>query len=218
MTHIALLGDSIFDNGAYVPAGAEVVEQLRGRLGTAHQASLLARDGSVLADVRGQCEALRHLRDAPTQIVLSCGGNDALALTSGLQAPVRTILEATDMFAHWQAGFRRDYRAMLDLVLSLEMPLVVSTIYDAVPGLPAGLRSALSLFNDVILFEAIARRIPVLDLRLVCPEPEDYSALSPIEPSAQGSGKIAAAIAELVLGTDADPRGTVVHTSIGMRR
>lgn len=211
MAHIALLGDSIFDNRPYVPAGTEVVAQLQERLGARHQASLLARDGSVLADVQGQLNDLHRLREAPTLLVLSCGGNDALGLVGALQAPVRTVLEATDLFAQWQAGFRSDYRAMLDPILALGIPLVVSTVYDAVPGLSAGLRSALSLFNDVILSEAIARGIPVLDLRLVCPEPGDYSTVSPIEPSAQGGGKIAAALAELLTGSGADLRRTVVH-------
>lgn len=202
MAHVALLGDSIFDNRPYVPAGTEVALQLRARLGGAHQVSLLARDGSVLADVGAQLKAMGRLPDAPTQLFLSCGGNDALGFVNALQAPVSTVREATEMLASWQAGFRRNYRSMLDLVLASGIPLVTCTIYDAVPGLPAGLRSALSLFNDVILSEAVARRVSVLDLRPVCAEPEDYSVESPIEPSAQGGGKIAAAIARLVPGTD----------------
>lgn len=211
MVHVALLGDSIFDNRAYVPAGSEVVAQLQARLGGAHQTSLLAVDGSVLADIPGQVNKLRRLREAPTRLAVSCGGNDALGLVNAMQAPVRTVLEASDLLATWQAGFRRDYRAMLDLVLPLGIPFAVSTIYDAVPGLPAGLRGALSLFNDVIVFEAVSRRIPVLDLRLVCPEPGDYSTVSPIEPSVQGGSKIAAALADLVLSLDPDVPRTLVY-------
>ncbi|WP_182988708.1 hypothetical protein [Massilia sp. Se16.2.3] len=44
----------------------------------------------------------------------------------------------------------------------------------------------------------MARRLPVLDLRLVCTDKADYASVSPIEPSAQGAFKIAAAIGELV--------------------
>lgn len=32
MTHIVLLGDSVFDNGPYVASGQEVIEMLRRRL------------------------------------------------------------------------------------------------------------------------------------------------------------------------------------------
>lgn len=211
MAHILLLGDSIFDNRAYVPPGTEVVLQLQARLGSAHQASLLARDGSVLADIAGQLQDMRRLRAAPTHLMLSCGGNDALGLVGSLQAPVRTVLEATDLLAEWQAGFRRDYRKMLDLVQSHGISLAVATIYDAVPGLGAGLRGALSLFNDVIMLEAVTRGLPVLDLRLVCPDAADYSTVSPIEPSARGGGKIAVALAELLPGMDMRARRTVVY-------
>lgn len=39
-----------------------------------------------------------------------------------------------------------------------------------------------------------AVKVPVIDLRCLCTEAADYSELSPIESSEQGSGKIAAAI------------------------
>jgi hypothetical protein len=54
------------------------------------------------------------------------------------------------------------------------------------------------LFNDVILREAFAAGLPVIDLRLICHEATDYAASSPIEPSVTGGAKIARAIAEVV--------------------
>jgi hypothetical protein len=54
---------------------------------------------------------------------------------------------------------------------------------------------ALSVFNDVILREAFARRLPIIDLRLVCNRAVDYSSVSPIEPSVAGGNKIAIAVA-----------------------
>ena len=47
MKHIVLLGDSIFDNAAYVNGGPEVIEQLRSILPQDWQATLLAIDGNV---------------------------------------------------------------------------------------------------------------------------------------------------------------------------
>jgi hypothetical protein len=198
MEHIVLLGDSIFDNASYVPAGADVLSQLRARLGPRHRASLLARDGDVLADVPAQLKRLHYLYTPVSWLLVSCGGNDVLGLVSAMQSPVKSVLEAAELLATWQAAFQRDYRNMLDAVLARDRPTAVATIYDGVPGLPPGLRTALAPFNDVILREAAARRLPVLDLRLVCADPGDYAAASPIEPSAQGAGKIAAAIAGLV--------------------
>lgn len=198
MAHIVLLGDSVFDNALYVPEGVGVAGHLQDCLGAGHTVSLGARDGSVLADMAAQLRGLPAPPGKPTHLVVSCGGNDVLALVGAMQSPVSTVLEAVELLASWQAGFRRDYQAMLRLVQACGVPFAISTIYDQVPGLTPGLRAALALFNDVILREAATHAIPLLDLRLVCTEPGDYAAASPIEPSFAGGRKIAAAIARLV--------------------
>jgi lysophospholipase L1-like esterase len=213
MAHIVLLGDSIFDNVPYVPAGTEVQVQLRSRLGPQHRVSLLARDGEVLAGMVAQVGRLQDLPEPADWLVVSCGGNDVLGLAGAMQSPAGSVLEAAELLAAWQAEFRRDYRRMLNVVLSRKKPVAVATIYDAVPGLAPGFRTALAPFNDVILREAAERGLPVLDLRLVCADPADYAASSPIEPSAQGGRKIAAAIAELVLTYDPAAARTVVYGS-----
>jgi len=197
MTHIVLLGDSIFDNAPYVQAGMAVVDHLRACLAPHDRVTLLARDGSVLDDVAAQLPGLAALPAPPTRLVLSCGGNDVLGLLGAMHGPVATVLEAVELLAAWQRDFRDAYRRMLDAVLATGLPLAVATIYEAVPGLTAGLRVALGVFNDVILREAALRDLPVLDLRLVCTEPQDYAACSPIEPSVQGGRKIAQALAAL---------------------
>jgi lysophospholipase L1-like esterase len=211
MAHIVLLGDSIFDNAPYVPAGAEVQAQLRARLGPRHRVSLLARDGDVLAGIVAQVARLRELPEPADWLVVSCGGNDVLGLVAAMQSPASSVLEAAGLLASWQANFRRDYRRMLNVVLSRKTPVAVATIYDGVPGLAPGLRTALAPFNDVILREAAERGLPVLDLRLVCAEAGDYAASSPIEPSAEGARKIAAVIAELALTHDPAASRTVVY-------
>lgn len=197
MAHIVLLGDSIFDNAPYVPAGMAVSDHLRACLAPRDRVTLLARDGSVLDDVAAQLPGLAALQDPPTRLVLSCGGNDVLGLLGAMHGPVATVLEAMELLAAWQRDFRDAYGRMLDAVLATGLPLAVATIYEAVPGLAAGLRVALGAFNDVILREAAARGLPLLDLRLVCTEPQDYAACSPIEPSVQGGRKIAQALAAL---------------------
>jgi len=60
----------------------------------------------------------------------------------------------------------------------------------------------LCVFNDVILESASRYGLAVLDLRVICTEPEDYPALSPIEPSAAGGQKIAAGIDVILKGRD----------------
>jgi hypothetical protein len=211
MAHVVLLGDSVFDNARYVARNMEVQVQLRERLGAVHRVTLLAQDGAVLANVPAQLKGIKALPRPPSHLVISAGGNNVLGLVPSMQTAVRTVQQAAEMLAAWQAEFRREYLAMLDAVRGQGIPYAVATVYDSVPGLAPGSRGALALFNDVILREAARRRVPVLDLRLVCDQAADYSDMSPIEPSAQGGRKIAAAIAELVLGHDPCSLRTVIH-------
>jgi hypothetical protein len=86
---------------------------------------------------------------------------------------------------------------MLDQVVAFGIPVAVCTIYDANFPAPQGvvIRTALSLFNDVITRAVFGRALTLIDLRLICSEPADYA--NPIEPSAAGGAKIAKAIARL---------------------
>lgn len=196
--HVVLLGDSVFDNAAYVAGGPDVVAQLRRTLPAGWRATLAAVDGAVTRDVQ------RELARAPagaTHLVVSVGGNDALGAEAVLVERARSVGEGLERLAQARERFLKEYRTMLDAALAPGLPVVACTIYD--PRFPDPLRqrlavAGLSLFNDVILRQAFARGLPVLDLRLVCSEDGDFA--NPIEPSVQGGQKIAEAIARLVLG------------------
>ncbi len=56
--HVALLGDSILDNGPYTEGGPDVVTHVRGMLPAGWRATLLALDGSLIADLDGQLSDL----------------------------------------------------------------------------------------------------------------------------------------------------------------
>jgi hypothetical protein len=199
MSHIVLLGDSVFDNASYVPGGPSVLQHLGRLLPAGWRVTLLAVDGDVTADVARQ---LAGLPDDASHLVVSVGGNDALGHSGVLQEAARSALEVLDRLADFQAEFRDDYRRMLRRVRALGKPTAVCTIYDAVPGLERAAVTALAVFNDVILREAFAAGLPVLDLRLLCNEASDYSSVSPIEPSAAGGGKIARAVVRAVTEHD----------------
>lgn len=202
MNHVALLGDSIFDNRVYVAPAPDVREQLRNQLGTDWRVSLVAVDGHVTNDVRDR--QIARVPDETSHIVISVGGNDALGRASILAESARSVAEAVGRLAEAQARFARSYGEMVDAVLTLGLPTAVCTIYDA--NYPQPQRrlvvSALSLFNDVITRAAFARGLDVIDLRLICDDPADYA--NPIEPSAQGGEKIARAIADLVRSARAE--------------
>ena len=100
---------------------------------------------------------------------------------------------------------------MLRGVLAREKPTTLCTIYDAIPGLSAAAVTALGAFNEVILREAFRYGLPVIDLRITCDAAEDYSSLSPIEPSEKGGAKIARAIAEVATTHDFGRQRTAVY-------
>jgi hypothetical protein len=200
MPHVVLLGDSIFDNGAYVPGEPDVIRQVRARLPGGWKASLLAVDGAVTASVVRQLGALP--RDA-SHLVISTGGNDALHHAGVLDEPARSMAGAIGRLATIRERFLEEYRTMLDAAMRPGLPVAVCTIYDARFPDPQRQRLAvagLTLFNDAITRAAFARGLALIDLRLICNEDADYA--NPIEPSARGGAKIARAIVALV--TDAN--------------
>ncbi|HEX8424342.1 MAG TPA: SGNH/GDSL hydrolase family protein [Pyrinomonadaceae bacterium] len=201
MGHAILLGDSVFDNAAYVGAGdPDVVRQLQQQLPHGWQATLLAVDGSVISSVRTQ--AARLPADS-SHLILSVGGNDALRHARLLEAPARSTAEALTMLRRAGEDFEREYQLMLDDLLGRRLPTAVCTIYNprfAEAQMQKSAVTALCIFNDAIIRAAFARGLPLIDLRLICNDDRDYA--NPIEPSARGGAKIAAAIKHVITGHD----------------
>lgn len=207
--HVVLLGDSIFDNGVYVPGEPDVVRQLRAHLGEDGRATLLARDGAVVSDVPAQ---LARLPADASHLVLSAGGNDALGHLDFLQRPARSVAGVLAELADMAGAFEQRYRAVLGRVLQAGVPTAVCTIYNPRFPDPEVQRlavTALAAFNDAILRAAFEAELPVLDLRLVCSEDAHYA--NPIEPSARGGERIARGIMRLLrLPRPAGAAGPVV--------
>lgn len=193
MSHVVLLGDSIFDNAAYVAGGPDVITHLLELLPEAWNATLAAIDGSVIADVPAQ---LRRLPRGSTHLVLSMGGNDALGHIDILDRRAGSVAEVLDLLATIRSRFEMEYRDVLGQVLRIGLPVTVCTIYEgALPDAALQRRAATALthFNDAILRSAFELGAGVIELRLVCRSPDDYA--NPIEPSVRGGARIAAAIA-----------------------
>lgn len=208
MTHLVLLGDSVFDNGAYTAGGPPVIAQVEGLLPDGWRASLGAVDGSTTADIAQQVASLPG--DA-TRVVLSVGGNNALLRADVLETPVSSSGEALLLLGQAASEFEASYRHMLVECLALNLPLVVCTIYHGNfpdPLYQAGVAVALCAFNDVIVRVAAEYRLKVVDLRQVCSRPEDFA--NPIEPSSVGGAKIAAAIVKAVVEDTLPLRGAYV--------
>src|SRR5262245_15817252 len=105
--HVILLGDSIFDNAAYVPDRPAVIDQLRRSLPEGWRATLLAIDGHCADNVARQLSALPT--DA-THLFVSAGGNDALGESFTLREKVVTVGDSLDLFHEIGTRFRGVYR------------------------------------------------------------------------------------------------------------
>lgn len=191
--HIALIGDSIFDNKAYVKeAEPDIHGQLAALLPVGHQATLLAVDGDKLIHIPAQ---LQRLPNSATHLVISIGGNDVLGYLGLLSLSANSITHALMQMSAIRLEFKRNYETMLKHLLAIGKPTLLCTMYyphysdDSFQDIAV---TALAIFNDVVITAAIERGLPLLDLRLVCSDSADYA--NPIEPSAIGGAKIAAAI------------------------
>ena len=207
MGHVVLLGDSIFDNAAYVGGGPDVVTQLRAALPRDWEATLLAVDGAVITDVPRQ---LTRVPRSATDLVLSVGGNDALGHIGLFDRRAGNGAEALGWFADAADAFLARYRTLLDRIAREKQQgqrVAVCTIYSGNLG-PDTQRAAaggIAIFNDAIARAARPHDWAVIELRDLFTEPADYA--NPIEPSVRGGAKLARAIAHQVTGaTDSKRR------------
>ncbi len=211
MFHLALLGDSIFDNSHYTNGGPDVVSQVRNLLPSGWGATLLAVDGATTLNIP---EQMQRLSKDCTHLVLSVGGNNALTEASRLGISFfgmtgQPTSKALDSLADISSEFELQYTSAVDTCLRAGLPLGVCTIYNGCFPDKSYQRIAtlaLSIFNDVIIRIAISRKLKVIDLRSICTAPTDYA--NPIEPSSIGGEKIAKAIVELVAGDNDQSKGT----------
>jgi len=210
MNHVVLLGDSIFDNGAFVqPGEPAVIQQLQAILPKSWKATLLAVDGDYTRDVVKQA---RGIPEDATHLVISVGGNNALSYLDILQDSAQSVAEVLKRFSGIQKEFEGNYLKMLKSILQHQLPTALCTIYypcypdEQFQDLAV---TALSTFNDVIIQAAVSNGLPLLDLRLICNEPSDYA--NPIEPSAAGGAKIVAVIKQVITEHDFSHRKTAIY-------
>lgn len=193
--NVVLLGDSVFDNRLYTEGGWDVARWLRLQLPEA-EVTLLAKDGATTADIGKQ---LRRMPEGATHLVMSMGGNDALAEAGVLNKAVGDVGEAVFELASVVDDFDANYRECLADVLSLGLPTTVCTIYNGCSKSwqeQVEHAGVVALLDNAIIQAAMDARVPVIDLRRVLTMEEDY--FNPIEPGYAGGGKLAAVIANAV--------------------
>jgi len=154
----------------------------------------VAVDGDCIEDIPNQLE---KVPTHTTDIVVSIGGNDLMKFRH-LLAQVAEGAKLEELIASPLADFEIAYGWMLDTVSERGLKVNACTIYTAIPFAERELRdhapSAISAFNAIILRLAESRGVSVIRLDVVCSDKDDFSEMSPIEPSSKGGQKIVDAI------------------------
>ena len=226
MTRVILCGDSIFDNRPYVqPDEPDVTTQVNAISPEDSKATRLAVDGDVTEDIYRQLQSLPN--DA-THLFISVGGNDALGGINVFTEPVTNVGEALIYVNTMRNQFETRYRKMLQHALSQQLPLTVCSIYyprfhsqnlervfpdsNGVNGetFQQMAMAALANFNDAIFRQVFQLKVPLIDLRVLCDEDEDFA--NPIEPSAVGGQKIARAIVDMLDSSEGSANKTTVYS------
>lgn len=209
MPHVVLVGDALLDNTAYAGGAPSIPTLLGDLLGPSWTVTSLAADGATMGDVSQQ---LRSLPGEAGFLVMSAGGQDALAESDLLFRSISSVGEALDRVTEMLDRFAVTYQALVDKA-RLRVPRVaLCTIYEPPfrdPEVRRRAATALVLFNDIVLRTASATGLPIADLRAACTEPDDFAA--EIKPSARGGRKIARAIATLLLRHDFDSRVAALY-------
>ena len=145
--HIALLGDSVFDNRAYTQGEPDIAMHLRQLLPDSEDVTLCAIDGSTTFDLAFQ---LKKVPAGASHVVVSIGGNDVLLNCDLLNMPVTSTTEALSAFGQRIRQFETAYRTAIENVLSLECRTAICTIYNGNLDPPEAdvARIALMMFVD----------------------------------------------------------------------
>ena len=209
MKHIVLLGDSIFDNKSYVNLSElDVPNQLRTLVGKDCKVTHLAVDGHVTRHIQTQ---LNNLPSDATHLFISVGGNDGLGHLSVFNEPIENVGGALQKMYLIGERLKKEYSSMLENVLKHGLSTSVCNIYyprfysNSLDRVSSYLRMGVNLeklqhmamaaetiFNDIIMYEVFKRNLPLIDLRILCNDNQDFA--NPIEPSCIGGIKIAKTI------------------------
>lgn len=199
-TNIFLMGDSVFDNWAYVKHtsfNCETIQQLWKKLDrNKFTPYLVAIDGATISGIESQKE--RIPKNEKNFIFLSVSGNDLLKLQNKL---VRDNRNLTECFKDLYNEIPNEYEEMIKNLIKTHplSSIVLCTIY--MPRVESWLEWIVAYFGVNLMNYNIRKiaseyNLPVIDLYYIFDENKDYA--NPIEPSAFGSDKITSLMIHII--------------------
>lgn len=174
ITHVVLFGDDLGRMPRIRDLGPGQLErQLLPGAGDDWRLSLVRAD-----DVLSRSPLAQVPADA-THVVISLEGNRAIAASGMLQGHPGSYEEALARLSLAADEFETVIEGLIRSALATRLPVAICTMYLPLHRHPVKQRAAataLAIFNDRILRQAIAAGISVVDLRPICAAPGDYSA------------------------------------------
>ena len=134
---------------------------------------------TVLQALRAQQRG--HMREIPedaSHVVIGIEGAWAIEASGLLQGSAHTISEALETLTTAADAFESILDGMIAAAQETGLPTLLCTLVPARYAKPAQQRAvttALAIFNDRVLRRAIAAKLSVVDLRVVCNEDTDYA-------------------------------------------
>jgi len=167
--HLVLLGDALqnIDLGKGQAETALVPQPRNPWKLTVLQPPEVLRQGRV-----------RAIPTEVTHIAICVDGGWAIETSGLLQGSARTIREALDTLAWAADEFENMFACLIAAATEAGVPTIVCTLVPARYVELSQQRvaaTALAIFNDRLLRRAVAARLSVVELRLVCDEDGDYA-------------------------------------------
>jgi hypothetical protein len=190
ISHIILLGDALGDLPRIRDRGPG---QLENRLLPDWQKpwrlSLIRADDVINRSPLAQIPA-----DA-SHVVITIEGNRAIATSGLLEGRPESYEEALARLSFAADQFEEVMRSLIRVALATRLPAAVCTMFPPRLQNPVQQRAAstaLAIFNDRIIRQAVDVHMPIADLRTACTEAADYSSRGLL--SRTGLTKVAALI------------------------
>lgn len=204
--HVVLLGDALLE--AYISIDKTPGEFEDALLpGTRNQWKISVVSA---AEVERAGSALALPKDA-THAIVFIEGNHAIEQSGLLHNPRDARGRTLEQLALAADEFERTLKQLIQVAQAARLVIMVCTMFTPNYKDPVRQRTAcaaLAVFNDRVTKRAAEARVALIDLRLICNEPEDYD--KPAQLSQSGLQKAANVIRYAMFELDAGTRRSEV--------
>ncbi len=178
ITHIVLLGDSIFQNKNYVPKSKSVEYLLKEKLSI--PSLVLAQDNAIIYDIPKQYNNMPiDLNNKTTNLYISIGGNDLLNLYEHNNTTNTTLFNMV-----WELY----QKTILMIIENTQCNVILTDIYFITDPNYSRYIPMIKKWNSNLYQFAKQHKVKVFKISKILTQPKDFT--NSIEPSVIGGNKM----------------------------